>query len=58
MRQTFVGLLAFISCIGAASAGDREIKVSDRLQASAETVTEMMQASDQGIPHDLLDKAR
>jgi len=58
VRQTFVGLLAFISCIGAASAGDREIKVSDRLQASAETVTEMMQASDQGIPHDLLDKAR
>jgi lipid-binding SYLF domain-containing protein len=39
-------------------AADREIKVEDRLDASAETLTEMMKASDKGIPHDLLDKAR
>src|SRR5579871_694047 len=42
----------------AAFAADREIKVDDRLDASAETLTDMMQASDKGIPQDLLDKAR
>jgi lipid-binding SYLF domain-containing protein len=39
-------------------AADRAIKVDDRLDASAETLTNMMNASDHGIPHDLLDKAR
>ena len=41
-----------------AFAADREIKVDDRLDASAETLTAMMGASDNGIPHDLLEKAR
>ncbi len=41
-----------------ASGTDREIKVDDRLDASAETVTDMMNASDKGIPQDVLDKAR
>jgi lipid-binding SYLF domain-containing protein len=41
-----------------ALAAEREVKVDDRLNASAETLTEMMKASDQGIPHDLIDKAR
>jgi len=39
-------------------AADRAIKVEDRLDASAETLHEMMGASDRGVPHDLLDKAR
>src|SRR5579863_9976011 len=42
----------------AAFAADREIKVDDRLDASAETLTDMMQASDKGIPQELLDRAR
>jgi lipid-binding SYLF domain-containing protein len=42
----------------AAFAADRAIKVDDRLDASADTLTDMMGASDRGIPHDLLDKAR
>src|ERR1700726_4461838 len=42
----------------AAFAADREIKVDDRLDASADTLTDMMRASDKGIPQDLLDKAR
>src|SRR5580658_1591694 len=42
----------------AAFAADREIKVDDRLDASADTLTDMMKASDSGIPHDLLDKAK
>src|SRR5271165_7544776 len=42
----------------AAFAADRAIKIDDRLDASAETLTDMMHASDKGIPQDLLDKAR
>lgn len=42
----------------AAFAADRAIRVDDRLDASADTLTDMMGASDKGIPHDLLDKAR
>ena len=40
-----------------ALAADREVKVDDRLDASADALTDMMRASDQGIPHDLIDKA-
>jgi lipid-binding SYLF domain-containing protein len=39
-------------------AADREVKVDDRLDASADTLADMMKASDKGIPHDLLDKAK
>ena len=41
-----------------AMAADREVKAEDRLDASADTLTDMERASDSGIPHDLLDKAR
>jgi len=39
-------------------AADREVKVEDRLDASADTLTDMMKASDKGVPQDLLDKAK
>jgi len=35
-----------------------DVKVADRLDASADTLTDMMTASDKGIPQSLLDKAR
>lgn len=38
-------------------AAERESKVADRLNASADTVTDMMRASDKGVPQDLLNKA-
>ncbi len=38
-------------------AADREVKVDDRLDASADALTDMMRASDRGIPQDLIDKA-
>jgi SH3 domain-containing YSC84-like protein 1 len=41
-----------------AFAADRAIKVDDRLDASADTLTDMMRASDKGIPQDLLNKAK
>jgi len=58
MRNRFVAVLAIAGCISTASfAADRETKVDDRLDASADTLTDMMRAADQGIPQDLLDKA-
>jgi lipid-binding SYLF domain-containing protein len=42
----------------AAFAADRAVKVDDRLDASADALADMMRASDQGIPQDLIDKAR
>src|SRR5579862_5260537 len=54
-----IWVLAIAGSITTASfAADREIKVDDRLDASADTLTDMMRASDNGIPHDLLDKTR
>jgi SH3 domain-containing YSC84-like protein 1 len=58
MRKTLLAVLAITGSVGtAAFAADREIKVDDRLDASAETLTDMMRAADKGIPQDLLDKA-
>jgi len=54
-----VWVLAIAGSFGtAAFAADREIKVDDRLDASADTLTDMMRASDRGIPQDLIDKAQ
>jgi lipid-binding SYLF domain-containing protein len=59
MRKTLVTLLAIAGSIGtAAFAADREIKVDDRLDASADTLNDMMKADDKGIPQDLLNKAK
>jgi SH3 domain-containing YSC84-like protein 1 len=58
MRKTLVAVLAIAGSMSAAAvAADREIKVADRLDASADTLTDMMRAADKGIPQDLLDKA-
>src|ERR1700726_4148823 len=58
MRKTLLAVLAITGTVSnAAFAADREIKVDDRLDASAETLTDMMRAADKGIPQDLLDKA-
>ena len=54
-----LGILAIAGFVSAgAFAADREIKAGDRLDASAETLSDMMRASDKGIPQDLIDKAR
>ena len=58
MRRTLLAILAIGSMCTAAYAAEREIKVDDRLDAAAATLTDMMRASDSGIPHDLLEKAR
>ena len=54
-----VWVLAFAGSLSAAAfAADREIKVDDRQDASADALKDMMRAFDRGIPHNLLDKAR
>src|ERR1700689_2033690 len=59
MRKTLVTILAITGSISTvAFAADREIKVDDRLDASADTLIDMMRSSDHGIPQDLLDKAK
>jgi SH3 domain-containing YSC84-like protein 1 len=56
--QHYVWALAIAgSMTTAAFAADREIKVDDRLDASADALTDMMRAADNGIPQDLIDKA-
>jgi lipid-binding SYLF domain-containing protein len=58
MRKTLIAILAIAGSVSpAAFAADREVKVDDRLDASADTLHDMMKAADKGIPQDLLDKA-
>jgi lipid-binding SYLF domain-containing protein len=52
-----IWVLAIAGSISTAAFAANEIKVDDRLNASAETLTDMMQASDKGIPQDLMNKA-
>ncbi len=58
MLKTLAILAITGSFSATAFAADRAIKVDDRLDASADTLIDMMHAADKGIPQDLLDKAK
>ena len=58
MRRTLITVFAIAGLTTATFAADREVKVDDRLDASADTLVDMMRASDHGVPQDLLDKAK
>jgi lipid-binding SYLF domain-containing protein len=59
MRSSISFILAIAGAFSTAVyAADREVKVEDRLDASADTLGDMMKAADKGIPQDLLDKAK
>src|ERR1700680_918648 len=59
MRSSISVIFAIAGTLSSAAfAAEREIKVQDRLDASAETLGDMMRAADKGIPQDLLDKAK
>jgi SH3 domain-containing YSC84-like protein 1 len=59
MRTTLLTILAVGASLGPmAMAAEKESKVADRLDASADVLQDMMHASDKGIPQDLLDKAQ
>jgi lipid-binding SYLF domain-containing protein len=59
MRTTLITILTVAGLATAgAYAADKEAKANDRLEAAADTVTDLMKASDKGIPQDLLNKAQ
>jgi lipid-binding SYLF domain-containing protein len=59
MRKTFATILAIAGSMSiVAFAAEKEAKVDDRLDASADVLIDMMRAADKGVPQDLLDKAR
>ncbi len=58
MRTTLIAALVLAGSMSTAFAADREIKVEDRLDASADTLADMMRAADKGIPQDLMDKSK
>ncbi len=58
MRNTLLTILATGAVMSSlAFAADKESKTADRLDASADVITDMMNASDKGVPQDLLNKA-
>jgi lipid-binding SYLF domain-containing protein len=56
MRYVLVAYLALMLC-AAARVGLAADKEAERLEKSAEVLTEIMQTPEKGIPHDLLDKS-
>ncbi len=59
MRTTLLTILAIGAVISPlAIAADRESAASDRLDASADVLADMMHADDKGIPQDLMNKAQ
>ena len=59
MRRTLLTILAIGAAISPlALAADKESKTDDRLDASADVITDMMHADDKGIPQDLMNKAQ
>ncbi len=59
MRKTLIAMLAIAGTVcTVAFAAEREVKVEDRLDASADTLHDLMRSFDKGIPQDLIDKAR
>src|SRR5580704_15494838 len=59
MRTTLLTILAIGAVISPlALAADRESKTDDRLDTSADVISDMMHASDKGVPQDLMNKAQ
>jgi lipid-binding SYLF domain-containing protein len=57
MRTTLLTFLALAAISPLAMQAAKESSAADRLDASADVLTDMMKASDKGIPQDLMDKA-
>ncbi|HEX4275569.1 MAG TPA: lipid-binding SYLF domain-containing protein [Bryobacteraceae bacterium] len=57
MRTTLLTFLALATISPLAMQAAKESTVVDRLDASSDVLTDMMRASDKGIPQDLMDKS-
>ncbi len=58
MRSTLITILAVAAISPIGLMAQRESKATDRLDSSAEVLSDMMHESDKGIPHGLMDKAQ
>jgi len=58
MRKTLVTVLAVGAMMSPLALADKESSAVDRLDASADVLTDMMHASDKGIPQDLMNRAQ
>jgi lipid-binding SYLF domain-containing protein len=58
MRNALISAVLLSLSGTGAFAADREAKAMDRLDASADVLTDLMRASDKGVPQDLLNHAR
>src|SRR5271166_1265002 len=58
MRTTLLTVLAIGAAIGPLALAEKESSASDRLNASADVLADMMHASDKGIPQDLMNRAQ
>jgi lipid-binding SYLF domain-containing protein len=58
MRKTLIALLTVVAAAPLGLYAQKESSATDRLDASAEVIGDMMHESDKGIPQDLLNKSR
>jgi lipid-binding SYLF domain-containing protein len=58
MRTTLLTVLAVGAVISPLAFADKESSAADRLNTSAEVLSDMMHASDKGIPQDLMNRAQ
>jgi lipid-binding SYLF domain-containing protein len=57
MKTAALSIVLF-TLSASAFAADREVQAHDRLDASADTLSDLMHAADRGVPRDLLNHAR
>jgi lipid-binding SYLF domain-containing protein len=58
MRNTLLTIAALGALISPLALAEKESSATDRLDASADVLTDMMHASDKGIPQDLMNRAQ
>jgi lipid-binding SYLF domain-containing protein len=58
MRFTMISVLTFAALCPLGMYAQKESKAADRLDASADVLSDMMKADDKGIPQDLMNKAQ
>jgi lipid-binding SYLF domain-containing protein len=57
MRFTFASMAIIAALSPMAAQGQKESNAAERINAATDVLTDMMHASDKGIPQDLMDKA-
>jgi SH3 domain-containing YSC84-like protein 1 len=57
MNKALIGVIAIVATVAPSALASRN-NAADRLDAAADLMTDMMHASDKGVPQDLLNKSR